>query len=145
MDEYGNPVVVLDETECWQRLRSQVVGRIFMQVGDVLDVFPVNYVVDDESILLRTAEGTKFAELMVSTAVLFEADDYNDESAWSVVLRGTARRLETEAEIVAAEALPLRPMVPTLKRNFVRITATSLSGRWFARTEEPTGDGPQPY
>lgn len=145
MDDITHPVTVLDEDECWRRLATQEVGRIVTHVGDVIDIFPVNYVVDGTSIVLRTAEGTKLVELVITEEVLFEADDHGDVEAWSVVLRGTARRLETEAEIAAAERLPLRPYVPTVKRNFVRIEPVSLSGRGFLIAPEPARDGVQPY
>ena len=100
---------------------------------------------EGESIVLRTAEGTKFSEMVIGGEVLFEADDHTESSAWSVIVRGQARRLETEAEIAHAETLPLKPMVPTLKRNYVRIDAGSISGRSFELGEEPSRDGVQQY
>ena len=145
MDENTNPVMVLDAEECWRLLATQEVGRIVTHVGEVFDIFPVNYVVDGESIVLRTAEGNKLVELVITGEVLFEADDHSDSEAWSVVLRGKAHRLETEAEIAAAEALPLKPYVPTIKRNFVRIEADSLSGRHFQVGPEPDRQGVQDY
>ena len=145
MDDFKNPVVKLNEAECWQRLGTQVVGRIVAHVGDIFDIFPVNYVVDDQSIVLRTAEGTKLAEMMIGGEVLFEADEHDGFEAWSVVIRGRARMIEKEAEIAQAEALPLKPMVPTLKRNFVRIEADSISGRRFELGEEPPRHGVQAY
>lgn len=145
MSEYGNPVTVLSEQEALLRLSSLNLGRIVTRVGEVVDIFPVNYVLDQGDVVLRTAEGTKFAELVISSEVLFEADHHTDTEAWSVVMRGTARPLRTEAEIEAAEALPLRPMVPTIKRNFVRITPSSITGRAFALAPEPRRDGPQDY
>lgn len=138
MDENTNPVMVLDAEECWRLLATQEVGRIVTHVGEVFDIFPVNYVVDGESIVLRTAEGSKLVELVISEDVLFEVDEHTDSDAWSVILRGKARRLERASEIEAADALPLKPMVPTLKRNYVRIVPTSMSGRHFVFGEEPS-------
>lgn len=145
MDDIKNPVIVLDDAESWQLLGTHTVGRLVTHVGDVVDIFPVNYVVDGESIVLRTAEGTKLTEMLIGGEVLFEVDEHTETEAWSVVLRGRARRLETEAEILAADALPLRPLVPTLKRNYVRIEVSSLSGRKFELGEEPPRYGVQLY
>lgn len=145
MDDITDPVAMLDATECWARLRTQQLGRLVTRVGDVVDIFPISYVADGESIVVRTAEGSKLAELVISSEVLFEVDHHTDSEAWSVVVRGVARRLETEAEVSAAEKLPLRPWLPTLKRNFVRISATSISGRSFVFGPEPERDGVQPY
>ena len=145
MDDITDPVTVLADDESWARLRSHSVGRVVTRVGDILDIFPINYVVDGQSLVLRTAEGTKLAEMVISGEVLFEVDHVDDRTAWSVVVRGSARRLETEADIAAAERLTLQPLVPTLKRNFVRITATSISGREFVLGPEPERGGVQPY
>lgn len=134
------PISILSETECWQRLASQHVGRIVTRVRDFVDIFPVNFVVDDGAVVIRTAEGNKLAELVISEDVVFEVDQVDDDSAWSVIVRGKARVLTTEAEIAHADTLPLSPLVPTVKRNYVRIEAEQISGRWFAFDEEPTGD-----
>lgn len=141
MNDMQNPVSVLSDAECWERLATMAVGRIVTHVRDVVDIFPVNYAVDGESIVLRTAEGSKLIELVISEDVLFEVDDHTETDAWSVIVRGKARKLEREAEIAAAEALPLKPMVPTVKRHYVRIAPVSISGRYFAFGEEPPHDG----
>ncbi|UBH05286.1 pyridoxamine 5'-phosphate oxidase [Leucobacter sp. Psy1] len=145
MGDAHGPITHLETSESWERLRSQHLGRIVTRVGDVVDIFPVNYVVDGESIVFRTAEGGKLAELTVNENVLFEVDDYDALQAWSVVVRGTAQRLEQGEEIADAEDLPLRPMAPTLKTNFVRITATEVTGRQFERGPEPNLFEVQPY
>lgn len=145
MAETSNPVVLLTDDECWERLRDQELGRLVTRVGDVLDIFPVNYVVDGESILLRTAQGTKLFELTVNDDVLFEVDDHDDTHAWSVVLRGRASVLDTSAEVERADGLGLRPWIPTLKYTYVRIEATSLTGRAFQRGPEPDRYGVQDY
>ena len=145
MAEGQEVVTRLDEAQSWERLRGHELGRLVTHVGNVLDIFPVNYVVDGESLVFRTAEGSKLVELTVNDEVLFEVDDYTDADAWSVVVRGTARRIESLAEREQAEQLGLAPWIPTLKYNFVRITATSLSGRAFLRSGEPERYGVSDY
>lgn len=141
MDEIG-VVDSLDESECVRRLATQQLGRLVTHIGNVLDVFPVNYVVTGGGdIVFRTAEGSKLFELTVNDEVLFEVDDHTDAGAWSVIVRGHARRLETEAEIEAAEQLGLHPWVPTLKRNYVRVTAAEITGRAFGFAPEPDRSG----
>lgn len=146
MEEMHNDVVtVLGDAECWELLAQEELGRLVTQVGDVLDIFPVNYVVDGESIVFRTAEGSKLVELTVNDEVLFEVDHYTDDRAWSVVVRGQAHRLDTEDEVEAADDLPLRPWLPTLKYNYVRVRAASMSGRAFVRGPEPDRYGIAEY
>lgn len=145
MTETPDPVVALTDEECWERLRGQELGRLVTRVGDVIDIFPVNFVVDGETLLFRTAQGSKLFELTVDENVLFEVDDHTDDDAWSVIVRGTAHALETSLEVERADALPLRPWVPTLKYVYVRIEPTAMSGRAFARSPEPDRYGIQTY
>lgn len=144
MDE-NNPVAALADAECWEYLHTQELGRIVTHVGGALDIFPVNYVTDGETIVFRTAEGTKLFELTINDQVLFEVDDHTETHAWSVVVRGKAHRLDTAAEVEHADTLPLAPWIPTLKYNYVRVTPTSLSGRVFRRGDEPDRYGIQQY
>lgn len=143
--ENSDAVTVLTDRQCWDRLAEQQLGRLVTHVGDVLDVFPVNYTVDRDSIVFRTAEGSKLTELTINDRVLFEVDEYTDTDAWSVIVRGTAHRLDSAEEVRAADRLPLRPWTPTLKYNYVRIIAASVSGRDIRRGEEPDRYGVQEY
>lgn len=145
MENTPGPVTALSDRECWDRLSEQELGRLVTRVGDVLDIFPVNYVVDGGTLLFRTAEGSKLTELTINDEVLFEVDEHTDTDAWSVVVRGTARRLLTADEVSEADALPLTPWIPTVKYNYVRIVPTSVSGRDFVRGEEPDRYGIQQY
>ena len=144
-DTRPGPLTVLTDDECWTRIATQDLGRLVTRVGDVIDIFPVNYVVDGDTILFRTAEGSKLVELTIHDEVLFEVDDHTDTDAWSVVVRGHARRLTTSDEVAEADRQPLRPWVPTLKYNYVRIEPTSLSGRAFHRGPEPDRYGIADY
>ena len=143
--ESKETVHVLSDQECWERLGQQELGRLVTHVGDVLDIFPVNYVVDDKSLLFRTAEGSKLTELTVNSEVLFEVDDHTEAEAWSVVVRGRAHALETSAEVERADGLALKPWIPTVKYVYVRIQPDSLSGRAFHRAPEPDRYGIQDY
>ena len=145
MDETADPVAALTDAQCWERLRQQELGRIVTHVGDVIDIFPVNYVVDEQSLLFRTAEGSKLFEITVNSHVLFEVDDHTETEAWSVVIRGRALPLETRAEVERADDLDLKPWIPTLKYVYVRISPDHLSGRAFHRGPEPDRYGIHEY
>lgn len=132
MSSHEDAVQVLSQAECWERLATQQVGRLVTHVGDVIDIVPLNYVVDGESIVFRSAAGTKLSELTINHSVVFEADEHDDHNGWSVVVHGRAERLESHDEIVEAEKLPLRPMIQTLKLHFVRVVPEKVTGRSFA-------------
>lgn len=135
--EDGNPILNLDDEQAWKLVESTKHGRLVVTVAGEPDIFPVNYVVGERKLILRTAPGNKLAELTINSKVLFETDGVLSDEAWSVVLRGTARVLDQSADIAAAEALGLKSWVPTLKDFYVEITPTSVSGRHFLLGEQP--------
>ncbi|WP_445155141.1 pyridoxamine 5'-phosphate oxidase family protein [Arthrobacter sp. Hor0625] len=135
--EDGNPILRLAEDESWKLIEGTQHGRLVVTVAGEPDIFPVNYAVKDRKLYLRTAPGNKLAELTINASVLFETDGILSDEAWSVVVRGTARVLEESADIAAAEALGLKPWVPTLKDFYVEIAPTSVSGRHFQFGEHP--------
>ncbi len=132
------PVQVLTEEECWNALRSGSLGRLALSVGGIPDIFPVNFVAADRNLFFRTASGTKLLELTVNNRVAFETDGVGRDEAWSVIVHGTARALETQREIDDAAGLPLRPLIPTVKPVFVEIVPQSVTGRRFTLGPEPS-------
>lgn len=143
MEHSSDPVTLLDESDCWARLAGQRVGRLVTRVADVVDVVPINFVVDGRSLVFRTAAGSKLSELTINSAVAFEVDEFDDNVGWSVVVHGRARAIDTEAEVHAAERLPLQPFVSTLKPVFVRIEADAVTGRAFVFGPEPRREDQQ--
>jgi uncharacterized protein len=132
------PIIAeLGEAECWQRLGEAEMGRLALAPAGEVDVFPVNFVVSDRALYFRTAPGSKLLELSVNPDVAFEIDGWDDQTAFSVIVKGVAERLESQTEIDEADLLPLTPWVPTLKYRWVRINPTSVSGRSFVRGVEP--------
>jgi len=131
------PVRHLSEDECWELLISSSFGRLAMSIAGEPDIYPVNFIASDRRLLFRTAEGTKLLELTVNDKVAFETDGIGRDEAWSVVVRGQARVLDTQADIEAADQLPLRPLIPTLKYIYVEITPQVVTGRRFELGPEP--------
>jgi nitroimidazol reductase NimA-like FMN-containing flavoprotein (pyridoxamine 5'-phosphate oxidase superfamily) len=132
-----DPVHTPSSDECWELLLSASFGRLAASVADDIEIFPLNFVAADRRLLFRTAEGTKLLALTVNNRVALETDDIGREDAWSVVVKGIARILDTQAEIDAANALPLRPLIPTLKYIWVEIIPTEITGRRFNLDPEP--------
>jgi uncharacterized protein len=133
----SSPITQLEPNQCWEHLRANTLGRLAISVGDEIDIFPINYVVDGDSLVFRTAPGTKLLEVTIAQSVALEIDGFTANDAWSIVVKGSAARLELQSEIDAADKLPLVPWVPTLKYTYVRIRPTTVSGREFVRGPEP--------
>lgn len=135
------PVTALSHSECIALLHATPLGRIALAPGGEVDIFPVNYVLDGQDrIVFRTAPGTKLAELVIWPSVAFEIDGVVEGQLFSVIVKGHAVRLETDADIAEARSLPLRPWVPTVKEQFVRIEPTWVTGRRFTPGPEPEVD-----
>ena len=137
MVDSSNPVTILEESRCWDLLASQEVGRLATAVQGFPEIFPLNFVVDGESLVFRTAEGSKLHELVINSHVCFEVDGWTDNGGWSVVLKGSAAVIPAGEEHDGAEALPLRPWIPTVKTNFVRVTPSEVTGRRFEFGPDP--------
>lgn len=137
-----NPIHELTEAESWELLGSHSVGRLAINLGEHPEIFPINYWSDGTSVLIRTAEGTKLFGLTVHPKLTLETDEFDEAGGWSVVLKGTAHALEHEDDIEAADASPLKPWVPTVKRVYVRIVADEITGRRFEFGADPGRDEP---
>ncbi|MBL3700852.1 pyridoxamine 5'-phosphate oxidase family protein [Leucobacter luti] len=137
MERSEEPVVVLSAAACWELVAGVTLGRLVTRVGEIIEIAPVNYVVDGESLVFRTGSGSKLSALTINRAVTFQVDAIGEDEGWSVVLHGTAHALETAAELEAVADLPLRPLVPTLKPTFVRIDVHAVNGRGYRFGEEP--------
>ncbi|GAA1744318.1 Nitroimidazol reductase NimA, pyridoxamine 5'-phosphate oxidase superfamily [Dietzia kunjamensis subsp. schimae] len=134
----ANPITEFDEARSLQLLGTVSLGRLVTVSEGRADIFPVNYALSPEGkLFFRTAEGSKLAGITVHPDVVFQVDHIEGDDAWSIVVRGTARRLDSFAEINRAEELGLKPWIPTLKYNFVEITPEKISGRGFTFGEEP--------
>jgi uncharacterized protein len=131
------PVTVLSEDENWKLLGSVALGRLVTNFAGEPEIFPVNFVAQDRTVLFRTAEGTKLFSAVANHAVVFEVDDHNLIEGWSVIVRGRARLLKTDADIQRAERAQLLPWTATLKPHYVRITPTEVTGRAFRFGPEP--------
>lgn len=133
----GEPVNILSASECWDLLGGVTLGRLVTNVDGHPEIFPVNFVVQNRTVLFRTAEGTKLVSAAINNQVLFEADDHNVAEGWSVILRGITRTLRTSEELEEAERAQLLPWVATLKQHYVRIKPISITGRRFRFGPEP--------
>jgi uncharacterized protein len=143
-DQHGGMVVdeepleELSESECWTLLRSVDVGRLAApSAAGGIEIFPVNHVVDQGSIVFRTAMGTKLSSAVDAHEVAFEADNvactYSEQSddPWSVVIHGTAALISRETELFDSFELAVRPWHDSSKPYFVRLVPTVVSGRRF--------------
>jgi len=121
-------------------LRSRDFGRLAVVVDDVPLVFPVNYAIDEGSIVIRTASGTKW-EAAEDRMVSFEVDelDLSHRSVWSVLVVGKARHAELEG------ASHAHPLVPGEKPSVIRIAIERITGRRLSTDADVIEMDPRGY
>ncbi|MEO5610413.1 MAG: pyridoxamine 5'-phosphate oxidase family protein [Ornithinibacter sp.] len=125
------PVTALTEDDCWRLLREHEFGRLAFHLADEVHIVPINYALaPDHHLVFRTAEGSKLLGLTMNADVAFEIDEFGENEAWSVVLRGRASQLEGE-RARATKQLPLRPWTHTAKFNVVSVEVDEVTGRHF--------------
>ncbi len=124
----------LSTKECWEVLGRRSVGRLAVAISYEPDIFPVNYGVDDATIVVRTAAGLKLAASVLGRAVAFEVDEVDEEQriGTSVVVRGRAVEIERIEEVVEVERLGLEPWAAGARDRYLRIVPTHISGRRIA-------------
>jgi len=135
-DEWSpqGPVVELSESHSWDLLRLSSFGRLAVSVDNRPQIFPVDFHCAGESILFRTAEGSKLRDLLLNDSVAFETDHRGRDESWSVVVDGVATVLTADDDIAEADRAPFPPWVPTAPYVFVRITPTSIRARRFTHS-----------
>lgn len=135
------PVQPMDElapSACWEHLRSTPIGRLAVRgVGDDVEVFPVNYLVDHGTIVFRTAAGTKLDRIVATSQSTFEADGVDaagggaGDTAWSVIAKGPCAVIQERDDVVASFDVDVSPWHAGGKPTFVRLTPHTLTGRRF--------------
>jgi nitroimidazol reductase NimA-like FMN-containing flavoprotein (pyridoxamine 5'-phosphate oxidase superfamily) len=135
--EPATQVVELDRGECLRLLAATNLGRLAVNVEGWPPVIrPVNYVFDQssQSVVFRSARGSKLTALLLSTEAAFEIDGIEPDahSGWSVIVIGTAEEITQAAEVHRLEQLGVRPLAPGDKPHWIRIRATVVSGRRIA-------------
>ena len=119
--------------ECWEVLDRERFGRLAVAVQGEPDIFPINFLVDNGTLLMRTAAGTKLTELVINAAVAVEADGRDGDEAWSVIVQGLARMVDSFSETYADDEKHLETWLPSDKPIYVEITVRDISGRRFYR------------
>jgi nitroimidazol reductase NimA-like FMN-containing flavoprotein (pyridoxamine 5'-phosphate oxidase superfamily) len=125
-------LAVIDPDTCRALLAGEEIGRLALVVGRAPAIFPLNYALDGDAVVFRTAPGTKL-DHAERGPVAFEVDglDREQRTGWSVVVHG---RLEEVTQFDAAtlarvSALALYPWAEGVKDHWLRLVPSHISGR----------------
>lgn len=137
-DEYrGQPGTLhmsedLSETKCWALLSTQQTGRFgFLRDGSV-QIYPVNYLVQDGGIYFRTREDGDIGSVLPLGDCAFQVDEVRSEAmaGWSVLANGTADIVRDDALLTELWGRSAQePWAGGSRTTFVQIRTSKISGR----------------
>lgn len=129
----------LTRAECLRLLAASRVGRLAVTIGDGPTIRPVNYLFDEpsQSLIFRTAEGSKLHALLAARKAAFEVDglDMLNRTGWSVVVRGVVDEVTVPSELRRLRRLPLDVWAPGEKPHWVRLRVRTVTGRRITEPE----------
>jgi uncharacterized protein len=112
-------VKTLTVPECRELLTRHHFGRFgFMDaVGVLPSIVPVNYLLNNDRIVIRTDAGSKLVAALRGAPVAFEVDgvDQDHQVGWSVVVRGRAEEITDEDKLAELRQTPLLAWHPRAK------------------------------
>jgi nitroimidazol reductase NimA-like FMN-containing flavoprotein (pyridoxamine 5'-phosphate oxidase superfamily) len=123
----------LDRDECLALLARGEIGHLAVGGNLHPTIFPVNYVLDDETIVVRTDSETLLARAhQHPVAFLVDEIDVEHHTGWSVHLWGRTSEVTDRDSAALREhvhGLALNPWVEGPRAHWVRIIPTQITGR----------------
>jgi hypothetical protein len=122
----------LTRAESWRLLASVSLGRIVFTRFAMPAIRPVNHLVDDQAIIIRSHLGaaiTYYADSGGGVVVCYEADDLDPvrHTGWSVIATGMAALVRDPAAIARYQQL-LEPWVEQQMDYVIAITPRDITG-----------------
>lgn len=143
MENSDTGIEVLSDAVCWERLRRTSIGRLGVHHEGQPAIYPINYLVDGSSIVFRTRPDSKIYRPPRLERVAFEIDGFEATKgdAWSILVKGFGRFIDSVPEIEQADTLSLHPWVDADRSAWVRITPVEVTGRRFHIVDGTITDG----
>ncbi|GII28850.1 pyridoxamine 5'-phosphate oxidase family protein [Planotetraspora mira] len=131
----------LDKDECLRLIAPGGVGRIAFGAGAGPVILPVNYVIVEGVVLIRTAFGGPMDQDLRSgvegceLVIAFEVDrfDHAAREGWSVLIRGGAHHVVSDSEHAAAAASGLESWAGGERELYIKVVPVEISGRRVSR------------
>ena len=129
---------VIGKDDCWELLETAHIGRLVATVGGRVEIFPVNYALEGETILFRTNAGRKMRAAL-GIEVVFEVDDVDPTIGRTYRLLRDTRMAAVVCELLAAEDAEATGLVSSRLADI----AAAIAGGIRRGLEEPL-DARQP-
>jgi uncharacterized protein len=124
-----SPIRDISPTECWELLTGESVGRVAFVDDAGPAVVPVNFTVEEQTVLIATSPYSNLAQHVLRGPVAFEVDGVDEftESGWSVLARGHATQVPV-SELNPTAERP-EPWAEGTRTFYLRITPSEVTGR----------------
>ena len=123
--------VELTKGESWRLLAAASLGRIVFTQHAMPAIRPVNHLVDDETVIIRSHLGAAITGRVAGdgTVVCYEADDIDPvrHTGWSVIVTGTARLVSDPAAIARYQRM-LQPWADGQMDYVIAVTPHLITG-----------------
>lgn len=124
--------IELPYDECRRHLTASTVGRVAICTPEGPQIVPVNFVIDEESIVFRTAPYSVLGTRADGARLAFEVDhlEHRDRSGWSVLATGPGEFVADSFETARLRLHGvLEPWAGGARPMHVRLRWTRLTGR----------------
>jgi nitroimidazol reductase NimA-like FMN-containing flavoprotein (pyridoxamine 5'-phosphate oxidase superfamily) len=123
----------LSHDECFALLTTRQVGRLGVVAEHYPLIFPVNYALDHDVIVIRTGSGTKHSYAGHAN-ITFEVDHIDEltHAGWSVLVKGSAEEVTPahgDEVMDRTKAAAPSPWAPGEHEHLLRIIPHYVSGR----------------
>jgi hypothetical protein len=121
----------LTPEECRQRLQAQGVGRIGVLADGMVEILPVNYVVDGDDVIVRVRHGGQIdvgSQDGAWVALQIDHADARYHEGWGVLVHGHCDHVTDPEETARLARLPLTPWGDGGRNLFLRISMESVTG-----------------
>ena len=127
----------LERGECIRRLAAHGIGRIGVAPHGKVGIFPVNYLVDGDSVVVRVRPHGGLDEATRGSFVAIEIDhaDSMYHEGWSVLVQGSCTHVTDPDDLDALGHLPLLPWGGPDRDLYLRVAIESVSGRHIHHRE----------
>ncbi|HLM63097.1 MAG TPA: pyridoxamine 5'-phosphate oxidase family protein [Acidimicrobiales bacterium] len=129
-------LVPLPAEECWRLLGGAPIGRIGVITRHEPEIYPVNHIVDRETIVFRVGPSDALLGLSMHPRVSFEVDgvDPDRRTGWSVLVKGEAEVHYEPDALRRPTTQPVEPWPDGDRTRWIRILPTEITGRRIRRT-----------
>jgi nitroimidazol reductase NimA-like FMN-containing flavoprotein (pyridoxamine 5'-phosphate oxidase superfamily) len=134
-DQAGNvqprQAVELTAGESWRLLAGTSLGRIVFTQHAMPAIRPVNHLVDNETVIIRSHLGAAITGRAAGdgTVVCYEADDIDPvrHTGWSVIVTGMARLVRDPAAVSRYQQM-LQPWADSQMDYVIAVTPQLITG-----------------